>query len=83
MIHKRRRAARLLKARILLKADVSEAGGEGWSDSRIVEALETGVSMVYRARGQLVVEGLEAILSRKVPPGLPVRGLSTARRKCG
>ena len=29
-------ARRLLKARILLKADVSEAG-EGWSDSRIIE----------------------------------------------
>src|SRR5215831_13897020 len=46
-------AARLLKARILLKADVSEAG-EGWSDSRIIEALETSVSMVYRVRKQWV-----------------------------
>ena len=66
-------AQRLLKARILLKADVSEAG-EGWSDSRIVKALETSVSMVYRVRKQLVEEGLEAVLSRKqrampaVPP---------------
>ena len=57
-------AARLLKARILLKADVSEAG-EGWSDSRIVEALETSVSMVYRVRKQWVEEGLETVLSRK------------------
>ena len=32
-------AQRMLKARILLKADVSEAG-EGWSDSRIIKALE-------------------------------------------
>jgi hypothetical protein len=31
-------AAQILKARILLKADVSEAG-EGWSDSRIVKVL--------------------------------------------
>jgi len=54
----------LLKARILLKADVSEAG-EGWSDSRIIEALETSVSMVYRVRKQLVEEGFEAVLSRK------------------
>src|SRR6201989_1825256 len=65
-------AQRLLKARILLKADVSEAG-EGWSDSRIIEALETSVSMVYRVRKQLVEEGFEAVLSRKqratpVPP---------------
>ena len=57
-------AQRLLKARILLKADVSEAG-EGWSDSRIIEALETSVSMVYRVRKQLVEEGFGAVLSRK------------------
>ena len=57
-------AQRLLKARILLKADVSEAG-EGWSDSRIIEALETNPSMVYRVRKQLVEEGVEAVLSRK------------------
>ena len=57
-------AQRLLKARILLKADVSEEG-EGWSDSRIIAALETSVSMVYRVRKQLVEEGFEAVLSRK------------------
>jgi hypothetical protein len=57
-------AQRQLKARILLKADVSEAG-EGWSDSRIIKALETSVSMVYRLRKQLVEEGFEAVLSRK------------------
>jgi homeodomain-containing protein len=57
-------ARRLLKARILLKADVSEAG-EGWSDSRIIAALDTSPSMVYRVRKQLVEEGLEAVLSRK------------------
>ena len=57
-------AQRLLKARILLKADVSEAG-EGWSDNRIIKALETSVSMVCRVRKQLVEEGFEAVLSRK------------------
>ena len=57
-------AKRLLKARILLKADVSEAG-EGWSDSRIIQALDTSASMVYRVRKQLVEEGFEAVLSRK------------------
>jgi hypothetical protein len=57
-------AQQLLKARILLKADVSD-GGEGWSDSRIVEAMETSPSMVYRVRKQLVEEGFEAVLSRK------------------
>ena len=57
-------AGRLLKARILLKADASEAG-EAWSDSRIIEALDASASMVYRVRKQLVEEGLEAVLSRK------------------
>ena len=59
-------AQRLMKARILLKADVSE-DGEGWSDSEIVEALGTSLTTVYRTRQQLVEEGLEAVLSRKKP----------------
>jgi hypothetical protein len=65
-------AQRLLKARILLKADVSEAG-EGWSDSRIIKALEANASMVYRVRKQLVEEGFEAVLSRKqrATPAIP------------
>jgi hypothetical protein len=67
MIHKGKSSAqKLMKARILLKADVSE-GGEGWSDSRIVEALETSATTVYRTRQQLVEEGFEAVLSRKKP----------------
>jgi hypothetical protein len=42
--------ARLLaKARILLKADASEAG-EGWSDSQIAAALDTSVDTVARTR---------------------------------
>ena len=57
-------ARRLLKARILLKADVSDAG-PGWSDSRIIAALDTSASMLYRVRKQLVEEGFEAVLSRK------------------
>ena len=60
----KRPARRMLKARILLKADVSKAGG-GWSDSKIIRALDTSVSMVYRVRKQLVEEGFEAVLSRK------------------
>jgi hypothetical protein len=61
-------ARRVLKARILLK-DVSE-GGKGWSDNRIIEALETSPSMVYRTRKQLVQDGFEAVLSRK-PRAIP------------
>src|SRR5580658_6302250 len=64
-------AQRLTKARILLKADVSEAG-EGWSDSRIMEALGTSATTT---RQQLVEEGFEAVLSRKQrtrPPVAPI-----------
>jgi len=65
-------AYRLLKARILLKADVSE-GGDGWSDAQIAEALETSPSTVLRTRRQLVEEGLEAALSRKKRSTPPAR----------
>ena len=64
-------AKRLLKARILLKADVSETG-EGWSDSTIIAALDTSASMVYRVRKQLVEEGFAAVLSRKPRAQPPV-----------
>jgi hypothetical protein len=46
-------AKTLIKARILLKADVSEAG-EGLSDGEIIEQLETSASMVYRVRKQML-----------------------------
>ena len=63
-----KRSAQLLtKARILLKADVSDAG-EGLSDSEIAAALDTSVANVERTRRQLVEEGLEAVLTRKYNP---------------
>jgi hypothetical protein len=68
LIRKGKRAAPLLtRARILLKADVSEAG-DGWSDSRIAEALDTSVPTIERTRRQLVEEGFEAVLTRKTNP---------------
>ena len=52
-----KRSAQLLtKARILLKADVSEAG-DGWSDSKIAEALDTSVATIERTRRHLVEDG--------------------------
>ena len=57
----------LTKARILLKADVSEAG-EGWSDSAISAALDTSVNNIGRLRRRLVEEGLEGALKRKYNP---------------
>jgi len=55
------------RARSLLKADVSQAG-EGWSDSRIAEALDTCEATVERTRKRLLEEGLDAVLSRKYNP---------------
>ena len=68
LISKGKRSAQLLtKARILLKADVSDAG-EGWSDSRIAAALDTSIANIERTRRQLVEEGFEAVLTRKYNP---------------
>ena len=63
LIHSGKGAARkLTRARILLKADVS-AGGPGWNDERIVEALEVGIATVERLRRRFVEEGFEAALT--------------------
>jgi hypothetical protein len=67
-INKGKHPARyVLKARILLKADASDAG-EGWSDSQIAAALETSVDTVARTRQRLVEEGVESALTRHHSP---------------
>src|ERR1700692_2378057 len=68
LIHKGKHpASQVLKARILLKADISEAG-DGWSDGRIVAALDTSLSSVFRTRQRLVEEGFDAVLNRRHSP---------------
>ena len=68
LIHKgKHRAGQLVKARILLKADASEAG-EGWTDSQVAAALDISIATVARTRQQLVQEGFEAVLTRKHSP---------------
>ena len=57
-------ADRLLRARMLLKANVGQ-GGPGWSDEKIAEAFEVGPSTIHRLRQRLVEDGLEAALVRK------------------
>jgi len=52
------------RARILLKADQSDAG-PSWSDGKISEALEVTVQTIERVRKQLVEEGFDAVLSRR------------------
>jgi transposase len=54
-------ARKLTRARILLKADEAE-GGSGWSDPKIAEALDVGLSTVWRVRQQFVEEGTAAAL---------------------
>jgi hypothetical protein len=60
-------AQKLMKARILLKADAG-AAGEAWSDSQIAAALNTSLATIARTRQQLVEEGFEAVLTRKHSP---------------
>ena len=68
LMHAGKSSARMLtRARILLKADISEAG-EGWSDSAIAAALDTSVNNVARTRQQLVEKGFEATLTRRYNP---------------
>jgi len=76
-----KRSAQLsTKARILLKADVSDLG-EGWSDSEIALALDTSVANVERTRRQLVEEGFDAVLTRKYNPRSAPRRIFDALRK--
>ena len=64
-------ARAMLKARILLKADVAE-GGPGWLDDQILTALDTNLTMVSRTREKFVTEGLKAVLTRKKRETPPV-----------
>ena len=75
MIRKGKSSAGLLtRARVLLKADASDSG-PGWSDSRIMDALDVSASLVYDVRRQLVEDGFEAVITRKKrqrPPISPI-----------
>lgn len=61
-------AASLRRARVLLKADESEAG-PGWSDSAISDALEVSLSTIFRIRKTFIEEGFNGALDRKKPQG--------------
>ncbi len=49
---------------MLLKANVGR-GGPGWSDEKIAEAFDVGISTIHRLRQRLVEEGFDAALVRK------------------
>lgn len=63
----------LTRARILLKADT--AGGQGWGDAAIADALECGDRTVARVRQKYVEGGLDAALSARKPTGRQYRKL--------
>lgn len=52
------------KARILLKADKGPLG-DGWTDRKIWQSLETSPSTVARVRETFVMDGLDAVFTRK------------------
>ena len=52
------------KARILLKVDKGPHG-DGWTDRKIWQSLETSPSTVARVRETFVMQGLEAVFARK------------------
>lgn len=71
--------ARLLThARVLLKADHSDAG-PGWTDAAIAAALDVGLSTVARVRQRYVTAGLETALERKAPDRVYERRLDGAQ----
>ena len=60
---------------VLLKADASPQG-PGWSDERIAEFVEVGLSTVHRVRQRFVEEGLAAAVARKKAEGRQYRKLN-------
>ena len=67
--------ALIRKGKSPAKRLVEGAHSEGWSDSRIIKALDTSASMIYRVRKQLVEEGFEAVVSRKPRMTPPVAAI--------
>jgi transposase len=59
-------ALKLVRARILLKADQQERG-PAWTDAQIAEAMEVSLKTVFNVRRKWVEHGLDAALERKQP----------------
>ncbi len=64
-------ALKLVRARVLLKADQQERG-PAWADAEIAEALEVSLKTVFNIRRRWVERGLDAALERQ-PPDAPAR----------
>ena len=77
LVTPRAAAERVLRARVLLKADEGPSG-PAWSDPAIADAFEISVSKVQRLRQRLVDEGLAATLVRHPSPQARPRKLDGA-----
>ena len=71
-------AERVLRARVLLKADEGEQG-PAWSDTAIADAFEISVAKVQRLRQRVIEEGLAATLVRHPSPQARPRKLDGAQ----
>jgi transposase len=66
-------ARRVMRARILLKAD------EGLTDAEVASAVDVGIATVHRIRQRCVEEGLETALGERTRSGAPARLSGTAQ----
>jgi len=64
-------ALKLVRARILLKAD-QQKRGPAWTDGEIAEAVEVSMKTVFNVCRKWVEHGLDAALERK-PPDAPAK----------
>jgi hypothetical protein len=71
---------RQMLAALISKGKAPRRPRQGWSDSRIVNALDVSPATIYRTRQQRPVEeSFEAVLARKHSPNWPDHASSTAR----
>jgi transposase len=63
------RARKLIRARVLLKADESE--GDAYDDEQIKNALEVSTRTIQRVRKDFIRGGFDAALNRKPQPARP------------
>jgi transposase len=58
-------AYKMNHARILLKADINQEGGGGWTDSQISESLNIGHATIKRVRQRFVEQRISSALNRR------------------
>lgn len=72
-------ARRMVRARILLKADRGP-DGPAWSDKAISKAFDVSLSTVWRVRKRYVEDGLEEALNQRKPQRIYKRKLDSEKK---